>query len=226
MIMYSFVDGSQCEERYYFNYGAMIFEMIADFVPSEDEFSPFYPPIQHYFGDILEADATTFFRKLVPYDWTTTPENKKNSEILREFLLHYLFPKYWDCFMLPRATSDDAESKSAVWRAFFNRFMQLLVATWYKHVPLIKLYKEKEAALLDRVQSESDTISRFNDTPQDGGDFADEDHTTNATTAHNVTASDYETPMARLAEIREKFVNVYNIWAADFDILFMRGESE
>ena len=153
MIMYSFVDGSQCEERYYFNYGAMIFEMIADFVPSEDEFSPFYPPIQHYFGDILEADATTFFRKLVPYDWTqttkwplpiydwtTTPENKKNSEILREFLLHYLFPKYWDCFMLPRATSDDAESKSAVWRAFFNRFMQLLVATWYKHVPLIKLY--------------------------------------------------------------------------------------
>lgn len=236
MIIYSYVDGSYCEPRFYFNYGEMIFVMVADFVPSEDEFSPFYPPIQHYFGDIQETEATTFFRKLVPFDWTqttkwplpiydweTTPENKKNSEMVREFLLHYLFPKYWDCYLLPYGKEDTEEEKERVYHRFFDKFMNLLIASFYKYAPMIKLYKDKEASLLDRVKSESKTISRFNDTPQEGGDFADENHTTNATTARNLTESDYETPMARLAEIREKFENLYNAWASDFDILFAKG---
>lgn len=240
MILYSFVDGYNCETRYYFNCGEMVFSLVFPAAQiTEGNFFPFNPDLQAKAASTLSAsDAAAFLRSLYPYDdiqttniwplpiYADTTEEKANNLILRVFLVQYLFPKYWECFLLPWGKEETEAERLRVWRIWFNRFMQLMVATFNKYLPILKEYKAKEASLMARLGSESHSISRFNDTPQNGGDFADEDHTTNATTADNETLSDYETPINRLREIRDKFENLYNAWARDFDILFTKGESE
>lgn len=244
MILYTFVDNSGYEPRYYLNYGKMILDLIYPDLSEEakeEYFSPFIPDLQDYAKATTSAtDAAQFLRDLCPFPedsifdvtkiwplpiYADTNEEKANSLIFRTFLCQYLFPKYWELYLFPYAKDETEAEKERVYKTFFNRFAQLCVATFNKYLPIIKAYKEKEGELMDKLASESDTISRFNDTPQAGGDFADEDHTTNATTAHSETKSDYETPINRLREIRDKYENLYNAWALDFDILFTKGET-
>ena len=125
MIIYSYVDGSYCEPRFYFNYGEMVFRQVVQIEPTEANFTSFNPVLQQYANeDLAEDDNFDFFRYLVAYadigfddwplpiyDWTTKPENKKNAAILRDFLLRYLFPKYWDCYLLPYGKEDTEEEK-------------------------------------------------------------------------------------------------------------------
>lgn len=229
MILYYFGPYSQRKvPRYFFRFGSLIEERILGAeVPEEDS-----TPLLNDFQNIVTETATNqinFLEQLMPfssavlplpvYDPTGEAENRK---ILLEFLVQYLFPKYWFLYVYP---CGDSESDSAkVYKSFFNRFSQLIIATWGKYAPIIKAFKEKEGNLLARLGSESTNLTRFNDTPQNTGDFKDEAHTTTATSSTNETSSDYETPINRLAEIRAKFENVYNAWAQDFDILFTRGE--
>lgn len=237
MTIYSYVESGYCEPRFYFNYGEMIFRQVVQIEPTEANFTSFNPVLQRYANEELDEDDNfDFFRYMVAYadigfdewplpiyDWDTKPENKKNAAILRNFLLRYLFPKYWDCYLLPYGNEDTEEEKERVYHRFFDKFLNLLIASFHKYVPLIKLYKDKEASLLDRVTSVTNAINRYNDTPQDSGDFSDDAHTTNISKAESSVASDYETPMKRLKEIRDAFENLYNAWASDFDILFSKG---
>ena len=55
------------------------------------------------------------------------------------------------------------------------------------------------------------TKTRFNDTPQAGGDFTADGYTTNATLSE--THQDAATPMARLKEINDGLRNLYQKWA-------------
>ena len=237
MIIYAYTDGPMVETRFYFVYGEMIFRQLLHNDPNEENFTPFNPTIAAYGDPSLDEDGTfDFFRYLVAfedigldewplpiYEWEDKPENEKNARILRTFLVRYLFPKYWDAFMLPYGNEDTQEEKTRVYHVFFNKFMQLMIATFHKYVPIIKLYEDKQSSLLDRVESVSEGVSRFNDTPQDGGDFSDDAHTTNISKSESSTSSDFETPMKRLREIRDEFENLYNAWASDFDILFSKG---
>ena len=238
MILYTFTEGLSCEPRYYFNYGEMVYEL---FGLNSNVLTPWNPVLQDGSNpEMSEENASDFLRDFIPplyvdigidewplpvYGWTATPENKENSVILRTFLCCYLLPKYWETYILPWAKEETEQAQQETVQKFYDNFMQLIVATFNKYLPIIKAYKAKESSLMARLGSESHSISRFNDTPQNGGDFADEGHTTNATTADNETLSDYETPINRLREIRDKFEDLYNAWAKDFDILFTKGES-
>lgn len=230
MILYYFNPYSQRKVPcYFFRFGSLIEERILGAeVPEEDS-----TPLLKDFQNIVTEAATeqiSFLERLMPFSSAVLPlpvysltdeGDAANRTILLEFLVQYLFPKYWFLYVYP---CGDSESDSAkVYKSFFNRFSQLIIATWGKYAPIVKAFKEKEGQLLARLGSESTSLTRFNDTPQNSGDFKDEAHTTTATQSANVTASDYETPINRLREIREKFENVYNAWARDFDILFTRG---
>ena len=238
MILYSFVDCAGVKPRYYLNYGEMVYDLITEGAePTPDTFFPFNPDIQKLGSASADAtEANKFLRRLYPYPnldtniwpfpiYGNTDAERENNLILRVFLVQYMFPKYWELFILPWAEDESADEQERVYRVFFNRFMQLMVATFNKYLPIIKAYKDKESKLLDRLASHSESITKFNDTPQDGGDFSDDNHTTNATRLENDTASDYETPIKRLSEIKEKYENVYNAWALEFDILFTKGDT-
>ena len=241
MIIYGYdcAVGARCEPQYFFNYGAMVFHLIMagyqqPTTPTDETFTPFNDYIQAAFTTTDADEEQDFFKFLTPYSsqiMTHWPlpiygtAGAADRKLLIEFLCHYLFPKYWESYLLPPGKEETDAERGKVWRRFFDRFIQLLAATYWKYIPIIKAFKTKEAGLLARLESTTESITRFNDTPQEGGDFADEDHATTATTGEITTGSDYETPINRLREIREKWENIYNAWAMDFDILFTKGGS-
>lgn len=77
---------------------------------------------------------------------------------------------------------------------------------------LIKTYKENESKLMDKLMTSTST--KFNDTPQDSGDYSDNDHTSNISKTD--TQTDVSTTAARLNEIKNKWYNLYLDWLTNF----------
>lgn len=74
--------------------------------------------------------------------------------------------------------------------------------------------------LSGELKSTTDGISRFNDTPQEGGDFKDDEHTTTITTNQMTTTRDYATPAEMLDLTRRKLYNFIEEWVNSFDKFF------
>ena len=74
-----------------------------------------------------------------------------------------------------------------------------------KYSMLIQNFENNKAKLLDDVKSSS--VARFNDTPQNSGDFSDDNHTSNITTT--TSSSNVGTMMQRLNEIEDNIKQLY-----------------
>ena len=74
-----------------------------------------------------------------------------------------------------------------------------------KYSLLIQNLNNNKQKLLDDVKSSS--IARFNDTPQNSGDFSDDQHTSNITKTES--SSNVGTMMARLNEIEDNIKQLY-----------------
>ena len=74
-----------------------------------------------------------------------------------------------------------------------------------KYVMLIQNLELNKAKLLDDVKSSS--LARFNDTPQNSGDFSDDNHTSTITKTEN--SSNVGTMMQRLNEIEDNIKQLY-----------------
>ena len=81
-----------------------------------------------------------------------------------------------------------------------------------KYSLLIQNLTANKTKLLDDVKSSS--ISRFNDTPQNSGDFSDDQHTSTVTKTEN--SSNVGTMMARLNEIEDNIKQLYIDWSNEF----------
>ena len=107
---------------------------------------------------------------------------------------------------------DNEEEKNIEMSKMLLRITSYINKTEKKYGLVINLYKENENKLLDKIAVISNT--KYNDTPQDGGNFEDDDHITNAT--ETKTESDPDTIIGRLNEIRSKYRDLYNDWLNDF----------
>lgn len=81
-------------------------------------------------------------------------------------------------------------------------------------------YQRNINDLSSKINSETDGINRFNDTPQNGGDFADDAHTTTATTSKVTSSHDAATPVEMLDLTRRKLYNFIEEWIKSFDKFF------
>ena len=77
---------------------------------------------------------------------------------------------------------------------------------------LIQNLTNNKSKLLDDVKSSS--VARFNDTPQNSGDFSDDQHTSNITTT--TSSSNVGTMMQRLNEIEDNIKQLYLDWSDEF----------
>ena len=90
--------------------------------------------------------------------------------------------------------------------------MSWLQSSSEKYSLLIQNLTANKNKLLDDVKSAS--ISRFNDTPQNSGDFSDDNHTSTITKTEN--SSNVGTMMARLNEIEDNIKQLYMDWSDEF----------
>ena len=124
----------------------------------------------------------------------------------------YIWPRFYQEAII-YTDSDETEG-------FVEKFCRTKVGqifAWFKastekYGLLIQNLIANKNKLLDDVKSAS--ISRFNDTPQNSGDFSDDNHTSTVTKTEN--SSNVGTMMQRLNEIEDNIKQLYIDWSNEF----------
>lgn len=107
---------------------------------------------------------------------------------------------------------EDKDEKRTDWLV---QFTSILNATSMKYQKLIEILEDNKDKLMNGLK----TTTRFNDTPQNGGEFFDDDHTSNFTE----TEAQYVSRIQQIREIQGKLTDYYSKWAAEFDTLFIES---
>ena len=98
-----------------------------------------------------------------------------------------------------------------------RQFYQIYLSTYERYIALIDFYTAKKAQLLDKIGSE--TKAKFNDTPQNGGDFDNDEHLSTITTT--TTEQDLVPLINRLDDVSRLYKDVLSDWADEFASLFI-----
>lgn len=111
----------------------------------------------------------------------------------------------------PSFTTDDYPN------CWCREFCEVYLSTCEKYLVLLNFYAAEKANLLNRIGSVSK--NKYNDTPQNGGDFDNDEHlsTINTTTVEQ----DVAPLINRLDDISKLYQNVLSDWADEFKHLFI-----
>ena len=129
-----------------------------------------------------------------------------------ECFVNYIWPRFYQEAII---YVDSDESEDLVQK--FARTKVGQIFAWWKssiekYSMLIQNFENNKAKLLDDVKSSS--VARFNDTPQNSGDFSDDNHTSTVTKTEN--SSNVGTMMQRLNEIEDNIKQLYIDWSDEF----------
>lgn len=140
------------------------------------------------------------------------------DDIYTQTLLRdYIWPAYGNEIIGDIELDYDEEPEDADIKSDFNRKHVGAIYKWLKgsydrYSQIIGLYEKNKANLLKAISTT--TTTRFNDTPQDGGSFANDEHTSNISEME--TNMDGNTLMSRLQEVNRKLESYYESWAEEF----------
>ena len=129
-----------------------------------------------------------------------------------ECFVNYIWPRFYQeaVIYVDSDESEDLVQKFA--RTKVGQIMAWWKSSMEKYSLLIQNLEANKNKLLDDVKSTS--TSRFNDTPQNSGDFSDDQHTSTVTKTEN--SSNVGTMMARLNEIEDNIKQLYLDWSNEF----------
>ena len=143
--------------------------------------------------------------------FTTRGALNDSNEMLTCFH-DYIWPRFYNEAIIYTDTDeiDDFVEKFAETKV--GQIISWWLSSSEKYSLLIQNLEANKSKLLDDVKSAS--ISRFNDTPQNSGDFSDDNHTSTVTKTEN--SSNVGTMMARLNEIEDNIKQLYIDWSNEF----------
>lgn len=163
-------------------------------------------------SDVLSVVATMsgFTTPLINLGaWTNANYSKLVDLICKRFWDHYCFYTYGPEFSLEKQKN------------FIAKLISIIEMTSPRYLKLLEVYDATKNQLLDPVEVVSGGLIRFNDTPQDEGDFANDSHTTNITEDSRTTSNDLDTKMGRVKEIESSYNNVLLNWSNEFESIFL-----
>ena len=195
------------EERYYFSFWEVL--SLGDY---QEKFN--YEYKESDFTAMLEhmADTLTYFETPI---WNS---DSGYSDLAYPKLIDILVRRYNEklCFYSDSESYDEGKAFN-----FIAKMLNLIEMTAPRYLAILKVYDDNKNNLMNPVSIVSEGISRFNDTPQDEGDFANDEHTTNLTQDHRETSNDIDTIMGRIKEIESNYNNVLLDWSNEFERLFI-----
>ena len=199
-----------CNKTYYFTFQ----EITEDTVWGTWTMKTF---IAHLLG-VSESDLSGY---QLPSDLTT------NASIYNE-LAALIYGRYYDEYMIKivkmpdeEITNDDVGEAITKWG---NRFISKLNMTYEYYVPLLTMYRNAKANLMDDVESTSSNKIKFNDTPQNAntsGVYEGDDYINQFTKTEGLTKTQLTSKINRLREIQDGYKNVMADWVKEFEMLFM-----
>ena len=105
-----------------------------------------------------------------------------------------------------------------------SKIINVINLTAPKYIPLFVQYKDGSKNPIDAIKSTSKGKTQFNDTPQNIGDWGDEDHTTNISASESETSVDVGTLMERLASMYKDYKSIILEWNNEFNQCFIKEE--
>ena len=93
-----------------------------------------------------------------------------------------------------------------------------------KYAPMLEQTEYASTDPIPQLESESRGRSRFNDTPQNEGEFNDEEHATNVSSSISSSKVDSGSLMDRLTSMYKNFRAVIQEWSDEFNKLFFKEE--
>ena len=124
----------------------------------------------------------------------------------------YIWPRFYQEVVVYVDSDESEDFVKKFARTKVGQIFAWWTASSEKYSLLIQNLTNNKQKLLDDVKSSS--VARFNDTPQNSGDFSDDQHTSNITTT--TSSSNVGTMMARLNEIEDNIKQLYIDWSNEF----------
>ena len=129
-----------------------------------------------------------------------------------ECFVNYIWPRFYQEAIIYVDSDEDEDLVQKFCRTKVGQIFAWWKSSMEKYTMLIQNLEANKKKLLDDVKSSS--TSRFNDTPQNSGDFSDDAHTSTITKTEN--SSNVGTMMARLNEIEDNIKQLYMDWSNEF----------
>ena len=166
--------------------------------------------------EVAVVKMAEFISKVIKKCGWTTPLRDWNDSFSNYIDIcwqNYIWPKFYDkaiCYTDDDTIADDDSAK--VFASFMGPIVAWMSSSDTKFSLLIANQEANKMKLLGQIKSSS--VSRFNDTPQNQGEFEDNSHNTNVTKTENAT--DGTTLLARLNEIENNLKRLYEDWSNEF----------
>ena len=158
------------------------------------------------------SNLTTFINRcLEEAGFDTIPVTTEITESENCFR-EYIWPRFYNEAIIYTDSDETEDFVEKFCRTKVGQIMAWWTASIDKYSLLIQNLENNKAKLLDDVKSSS--TSRFNDTPQNSGDFSDDQHTSTMTKTEN--SSNVGTMMQRLNEIEDNIKQLYIDWSNEF----------
>ena len=113
--------------------------------------------------------------------------------------------------------------EDAMYKALI-KIIGVIDLTLPRYIPLLQQNEYASTDPIAPVSSISKNKTRFNDTPQDGGDFNNDPHATNVSESENETSVDSASLMERLDQLFKNFRSIILEWSNEFNQLFFKEE--
>lgn len=172
-----------------------------------------------FINQLLEIEATYKVVGVDPY-WTSTILNG----ILQD-LMNTIFNRHYNDYFYSKNDQEDTnlELEGGDYKLAISRVLTLFEITAPRYLTILKSFTDKSLNPIGKVSSETTGRVRFNDTPQDEGDYDEEDHATTST--HNVSKTEFDSGsiMDRLNSLKD-YRSVILDWSNEFDRLFFKEE--
>ena len=187
-------------ERTYYTLDDIRKEVGGSYASGEGPYSMSLKAFSTFLNDCLEKVNFTLF--------SVFAETDESQVCFRE----YIWPRFYQEAIIYVDLDENEDFLEKFCKTKVGQIFAWFKASTEKYGLLIQNLTTNKAKLLDDVKSSS--ISRFNDTPQNSGDFSDDQHTSTATKTEN--SSNVGTMMARLNEIEDNIKQLYIDWSNEF----------
>ena len=109
-------------------------------------------------------------------------------------------------------------------RKAIKNIMNVLDLTLPKYVPILQQNEIYSTNPVAPAESGSSGETRFNDTPQNIGEYGDIDHTTNISNSKSSSFADTGSIMEKLSELFKNFKSIILEWSNEFNQCFLKEE--
>lgn len=106
---------------------------------------------------------------------------------------------------------------------FIFKLCGAIISTSDRYLSLLASYVAAKDKLLAPLKTTTNSSNRFNDTPQEGGDYSLDPFTSSINQIESSTEIDSDTIMGRLRELQGNYQNVLRNWVDEVSKIFIEG---